>query len=49
MTKQTTELIQQIPFAKLFAHRRNADLWRYAIVILGVAKLLIYSYLYTSK
>ena len=49
MTKQTTELIQQIPFAKLFAHLKSTDLWRYAIVILGVAKLLIYSYLYTSK
>ena len=49
MTEQTTELIQQIPFAKLFAHLKSTDLWRYAIVILGVAKLLIYSYLYTSK
>ena len=31
MTEQTTELIQQTPSAKLFAHRRNADLWRWEV------------------
>ena len=28
MTEQTTELIQQTPSAKLFAHLKSADLWR---------------------
>ena len=28
MTGQTTELIQQTPSAKLFAHLKSADLWR---------------------
>ena len=31
MTKQTTELIQQTPSAKLFAHLKSADLWRWEV------------------
>ena len=37
MTEQTTELIQQTPSAKLFAHLKSADLWRWK-----VEKTLIY-------
>ena len=31
MTEQTTELIQQTPSAKLFAHLNSADLWRWEV------------------
>ena len=36
MKEQTTELIQQTPSARLFAHRRSADLWRWKVRMMHI-------------